>query len=412
MNVKINSTGGLSVGDATNGYKDLATKEYVDNKTFTVSWDDVSGKPNTFTPSSHNHSAGDINSGTLDIARIPTGTSNTTVSLGNHTHSDYVATTGNQSVSGIKKFNSIYVGSESISVVTGNIDEAPGFAAVMDTSTAYYTQFIDASGGYLYVYSDDCGKFYYKPANESEVILNLPKTSGTLATQQWVSGEHLSKNTTTAQIVKSDLSLSGSITMANGKGLNIGNLSEESTKGYVYIESTNNTTTLPYIDIVKGGGQEFLELTSNSLLHTSDGGSSTLTLNFPTVTANVTKTIATTDEANLIKLLNLYVDITTPTTAFEMDSSVGWYRGCIGSDGVLPTLDWSNFSMPTDSVYQCTLALRVNSSATTLTGPSDISWVSGAGLPTSSFAGHWIFISLIREGWEDCFTQAAVWRVL
>ena len=133
-------------------------------------------------------------------------------------------------------------------------------------------------------------------------------------------------------------------------------------------------------------------------------------LAFPQITAN--KTIATTDEANLIKLLNLYVDATTPTTAFEMDSSVGWYRGCIGSDGVLPTLDWSNFSMPTDSVYQCTLALRVNSSATTLTGPSDISWVAGAGLPTSSFAGHWIFISLIREGWENSFTQAAVWRVL
>ena len=133
-------------------------------------------------------------------------------------------------------------------------------------------------------------------------------------------------------------------------------------------------------------------------------------LAFPQITAN--KTIATTDEANLIKLLNLYVDETTPTTAFEMDSSVGWYRGCIGSDGVLPTLDWSNFSMPTDSVYQCTLALRVNSSATTLTGPSDISWVAGAGLPTSSFAGHWIFISLIREGWENSFTQAAVWRVL
>ena len=128
--------------------------------------------------------------------------------------------------------------------------------------------------------------------------------------------------------------------------------------------------------------------------------------------SNGVKTIATTDEANLIKLLNLYVDATTPTTSFEMDSSVGWYRGCVGSDGVLPTLDWSNFSMPVDSVYQCTLALMVNSSATTLTGPSNISWVAGAGLPTSSFAGHWIFISLIREGWGNSFTQAAVWRVL
>jgi hypothetical protein len=130
------------------------------------------------------------------------------------------------------------------------------------------------------------------------------------------------------------------------------------------------------------------------------------------IVQEVSREIATEDEANLIKLLNLYVDETTPTTSFEMDSSVGWYRGCIGSDGVLPTLDWSKFSMPSDSVYQCTLVLKVNSSATTLTGPADISWVAGAGLPTSSFAGHWIFISLIREGWGNSFTQAAVWRVL
>lgn len=190
MNVKINSTGGLSVGDATNGYKDLATKEYVDNKTFTVSWNDVSGKPTAFTPASHNHSAGNINSGTLDIARIPTGTSSTTVSLGNHTHSNYVDTTNKQSVSGVKKFNSIYVGQRSIDTITGvsDLDTAPGFAAVMDGPTSYYTQFVDESGGYVYVYYDDCGQLYYKPANQAEVILNLPKTNGTLATQQWVSG--------------------------------------------------------------------------------------------------------------------------------------------------------------------------------------------------------------------------------
>lgn len=36
---------------------------------------------------SHQHSASDVSSGTFDIARIPTGTTSTTVSLGNHTHS-------------------------------------------------------------------------------------------------------------------------------------------------------------------------------------------------------------------------------------------------------------------------------------------------------------------------------------
>ena len=40
----------------------------------------------------HAHSGADITSGTVPIARIPTGTSGTTVALGNHTHSGYAAT--------------------------------------------------------------------------------------------------------------------------------------------------------------------------------------------------------------------------------------------------------------------------------------------------------------------------------
>lgn len=55
-------------------------------------WDYLSGKPSTFTPSAHTHNASDINAGTLSIARIPTGTSGSTVALGNHTHSQYVPT--------------------------------------------------------------------------------------------------------------------------------------------------------------------------------------------------------------------------------------------------------------------------------------------------------------------------------
>lgn len=43
---------------------------------------DLAGKAAT----SHTHAASDIDSGVLAIARIPTGTSSTTVSLGNHTH--------------------------------------------------------------------------------------------------------------------------------------------------------------------------------------------------------------------------------------------------------------------------------------------------------------------------------------
>ncbi len=39
-----------------------------------------------FTPAAHIHAATDITSGTLNIARIPAGTTSSTVSLGNHTH--------------------------------------------------------------------------------------------------------------------------------------------------------------------------------------------------------------------------------------------------------------------------------------------------------------------------------------
>lgn len=52
----------------------LTTKSYVDAG--------LSGKANT----AHNHDASAINAGTLAIARIPTGTTSTTVALGNHLH--------------------------------------------------------------------------------------------------------------------------------------------------------------------------------------------------------------------------------------------------------------------------------------------------------------------------------------
>lgn len=67
-------------------------------------WADISNKPSTFPPSAHQHDASDITtgtlatarvpnlsaskitSGTLAIARVPTGTTGSTVALGNHTH--------------------------------------------------------------------------------------------------------------------------------------------------------------------------------------------------------------------------------------------------------------------------------------------------------------------------------------
>lgn len=53
----------------------------------------------------HTHAAADVASGTLAIARVPTGTTSTTVSLGNHTHA-YIATTSAGAASGVATLDS------------------------------------------------------------------------------------------------------------------------------------------------------------------------------------------------------------------------------------------------------------------------------------------------------------------
>ena len=72
-----------------------ATQSWVQSQGYLTSvpaqsWSSITGKPSTFTPSAHTHSASDITSGTLAIARIPTGTTSSTVALGNHSHSQYL----------------------------------------------------------------------------------------------------------------------------------------------------------------------------------------------------------------------------------------------------------------------------------------------------------------------------------
>lgn len=47
---------------------------------------DLSGVPATFPSSPHSHAGADITTGTIAIARIPTGTTGSTVALGNHQH--------------------------------------------------------------------------------------------------------------------------------------------------------------------------------------------------------------------------------------------------------------------------------------------------------------------------------------
>jgi len=61
----------------------------------------------------HSHVAGDITSGTFNISRIPTGTTSSTVSLGNHSHSDATTSaSGFMSSSDKTKLNGIASGAE------------------------------------------------------------------------------------------------------------------------------------------------------------------------------------------------------------------------------------------------------------------------------------------------------------
>ena len=59
----------------------------VGTTTGTVAAGDDARLSDARTPTSHNHAASEVTSGTLDIARIPTGTTSTTAALGDHNHS-------------------------------------------------------------------------------------------------------------------------------------------------------------------------------------------------------------------------------------------------------------------------------------------------------------------------------------
>jgi hypothetical protein len=48
----------------------------------------------SYANATHTHSAADINSGTLDLARIPTGATSSTVALGDHTHTGFLTGSG------------------------------------------------------------------------------------------------------------------------------------------------------------------------------------------------------------------------------------------------------------------------------------------------------------------------------
>lgn len=103
------------------------------------SWFDLSDKPSTFPPSTHTHAASDITSGTLAIARIPTGTTSSTVALGNHTHGNLSSTGAVGTTSGVP-----------IITGTSGVLQAGAFGTTAGTfaeGNHTHTGFVTSSGG-------------------------------------------------------------------------------------------------------------------------------------------------------------------------------------------------------------------------------------------------------------------------
>lgn len=87
----------------------------------------------TYASTSHKHVANDVTGGTFNIARIPTGTSSTTVALGNHTHSNYLTSSslsGYAKTSDLSNYLPLTGGS-----ISGNVDiSGADYLTLNDTS--------------------------------------------------------------------------------------------------------------------------------------------------------------------------------------------------------------------------------------------------------------------------------------
>ena len=157
------SATGSGVADSVDWDNITSKPSWVDSTSKpTYTWSEISGKPSSFTPSAHTHSASDITSGTLALARIPTGTTSSTVALGNHTHSQYLT-------------SSSLSGYATQSWVNGQIDAITpasiGAASSFHTHSQYLTGISDASGsGTGYLLTNASGSTVYRRAMTSSDV--------------------------------------------------------------------------------------------------------------------------------------------------------------------------------------------------------------------------------------------------
>lgn len=156
VNTQINNLTYADVGAAASGhghtFSDITFNntgtysQYLagDGKFYTIGWNEIGSKPSTFSPSSHTHSVSDITSGTLSISRIPTGTTSSTVALGNHTHSQYLTSS---SLSGYATESYVDNAVANVSIDTSNFVTLNGTQTITGTKTfTQYTVFSNGAG--------------------------------------------------------------------------------------------------------------------------------------------------------------------------------------------------------------------------------------------------------------------------
>lgn len=141
-----------------------------------------------FAAASHVHSGADITSGTVPIAAIPTGTSGTTVSLGNHNHDAAYSALGHAHAaddvtSGTFAIGRIPTGTTSSTVAIGN-DARLGVKPYPPvTLTDATTVAIDASLGTHFRHSGAAGRTMGTPSNPTDgqvIVLELKASSGAI----------------------------------------------------------------------------------------------------------------------------------------------------------------------------------------------------------------------------------------
>ena len=208
--------------------------------------------------------------------------------------------------------------------------------------------------------------------------------------------DYVSKSATTAQ------TMHGSLSFERASG----------DERWMDIYFPPSVATNPHILV--GNDSVYTWIEPDSIKYTPDEETNITTLYFPA--AAKSGVIATEyDIRRMSRVMYELVigDDSTPATTVPVTEDYNFYKFWIGSNGVFPTFTFSfpDFSS-TPALFPFTVYAHVDSSATTLTGPSGWLWVSGAGLPTSNFAGKGIWMSgVISTNEQNAVPLMSCWRV-